>query len=81
MGLNCASLFLCRFFPLILSMYFFLPYDILHNNLYSLAYLIEKTTGYNIYNLQKCVNQQFMLSIRLLFNIRLLVINLGGSQK
>ena len=56
-------------------------YDFLNNVFFSLAYFIVRIQYIIHTTYQRCVNRLFKLSVRLLINNRLLVVNLGGSQR
>lgn len=60
-------------------MYF--SYDFLNDTVFHLVHFILRTQ-YVIYVTYKiCVNQLFMLLVRLLVNSRLLIVNFLGSQR
>ena len=55
-------------------------YDFLNNIFFSLACFIVRIQYIIHITYKRCVNRLFMLSVRLLINNRLLVVNLGGVK-
>jgi len=83
-GLNCVGPLTCWFFSINTVQYYkctFSSLGLFNNLFFSLAYFTVRTQYVIPRTYRICVNQLFMLLVRLLVNRRLLVVKFWGSQK